>query len=127
MGFGRNFQSLRLKESGIGWAETGAASAEVAALHSAAGALMLVKIEVRFGRAAEYDVDVASHVRRVSNPLEFALLHHAFVLLALVLDAVLVLAVAAVWKLAHHLVWTIGGVAVRKTAAQPDRCPSRYR
>ena len=81
-------------------------------------ALMLVKIEVRFGRAAEYDGDVASHLRRVSNPLEFAFLHHA--LLALVLDAVLVLAVAAVWKLAHYLVWTIGGVAVRKTGAQPD-------
>src|SRR5215211_5610227 len=63
---------------------------------------------------------LASHLRRVSNPLEFALLHHAFVLLALVLDAVLVLAVAALWKLAHYLVWTIGGVAVRKTAAQPD-------
>jgi hypothetical protein len=78
---------------------------------------MLVKIEVRFGRAAEYDVDVASHLRRVSNPLEFALLHHAFVLLALVLDAVLVLAVAAVWKLAHHLIWTTGGVPVRKTGA----------
>jgi len=30
-----------------------------------------------------------------------ALLQHAVVLLALVLDAVLVLAVAAVWKLAH--------------------------
>jgi len=71
---------------------------------------MLVKI-IRFGRAAEYDGDVASHVLRGSNALEFALLHHAFVLLALVLDAVLVLAVAAVRKLAHHLVWTIGGVA----------------
>jgi hypothetical protein len=38
----------------------------------------------------------------------------------LVLDAVLVLAVAAVWKLAHHLVWTLGDVAVRKTGAQSD-------
>ena len=85
--------------------------------HSTAGALMLVKIEVRFGRAAEYDVDVASHVLRGSNALKFALLHHAFVLLALILDAVLVLAVAAVWKLAHHLIWTTGGVPVRKTGA----------
>jgi len=78
---------------------------------------MLVKIEVRFGPAAEYDVDVASHVLRGSNALEFALLHHAFVLLALILYAVLVLAVAAVWKLAHHLIWTTGGVPVRKTGA----------
>jgi hypothetical protein len=56
----------------------------------------------------------------VSNALKLAPLHDTFVLLALALDAVLMFAVAVVWKLAHNLVCTISGIAVRKAGAQSN-------
>jgi len=38
------------------------------------------------------------------KPLKLALFHHTFVLLAIIPDPVLVLAIRAIWKVAHHLV-----------------------
>jgi hypothetical protein len=55
--------------------------------------------------------------------LELTLLHDAFVVLACVLDAVLVLAIGAVRELTHHLVRSVGGVAIGKPAAESDPLP----
>src|SRR5262249_54805776 len=67
-------------------------------------------------------LDSARQARGSLRPFEVALLRHTLMLLAGVLDAVLVLAVAAGGKLPYHFVGAFGGIVERKAAIKSDPC-----